>query len=199
MANGPSHRSVGRPREFDENVALESAMDAFWRKGYEATSLTDLCEYTGMNKASLYRVFGDKHRLFKSALQHYAEKEFRAVIAVVDDSKSPLTNIRAVVHKITADVDAEKGCMMINSMVELATHDATVQQMLAGFGEKRINAMTDMINRAQQLGEIRPELVPGKLARNLMITLAGSAAMVKGFMEENDILENLDDLIDSWT
>jgi len=174
-------------------------MDAFWLKGYEATSLTDLCEYTGMNKASLYRVFGDKHRLFLAALQHYADKEFRKVIAVIDENKSPLNNIRAVVHKITADADEDKGCMMINSMVELAAHDDVVQQMLAGFGEKRINAMTEMINRAQQIDEIRSELNPGKLARQLMITLAGSAAMVKGFLANDLIIENLDDLIDSWT
>ena len=174
-------------------------MEAFWRKGYEATTLTDLCQCTGMNKASLYRVFGDKHRLFKAALQHYADTEFREVLAVVDELNSPLTNIRAVIHKICADADDDKGCMMINSMVELAPHDAEVKQMLVEFGEKRVKAMSDMIAGAKQAGEIRAVFEPYKLARQLMITLAGSAAMVKGFLESDQILENLDDLIDSWT
>ena len=174
-------------------------MDAFWRKGYEATSLTDLCQCTGMNKASLYRVFGNKHRLFKSALQHYADTEFREVLGVVNEAESPLTNIRAVIHKICADADCDKGCMMVNSQVELAMRDAEVKQMLGGFAEKRVQALRDMIAAAQQAGEVRGELDPFKLARQLMITLAGSAAMVKGFLDSDQILENFDDLIDSWT
>ena len=192
-------RPVGRPREFDEEAVLAAAMDAFWRKGYEATSLVDLTEATGLNKASLYRVFGDKHQLFKTTLKHYAEMEFREVTSVIREDASPLENIRAIVRKITTDFAHEKGCMITNSMVELAPHDAEIGQMLQEFGEKRVQALTGVITMAQQAGEIRPELVPLELAASLMITLAGSAAMVKGFMEEPQIIKNLENLIDSWT
>ena len=64
MAGVSEHRPVGRPREFDEATVLVAAMEAFWRHGYEATSLADLCRYTGLNKGSLYQAFGDKHQLF---------------------------------------------------------------------------------------------------------------------------------------
>ena len=192
-------RPVGRPREFDEEQVLAAAMNAFWRKGYEATSLVDLTECTGLNKASLYRVFGDKHQLFKAALQNYSDMEYREVLAVVSETASPLANIRAVVHKICDDAGSDKGCMMINSMVELAPHDAEVKQMLKSFGEKRLQAVQGMIAQAQQAGEVRPELEPMELAISLMIALAGSAAMVKGFMEGQQIVKNLENLIDSWT
>ena len=174
-------------------------MEAFWRKGYEATSLADLTKCTGLNKASLYRVFGDKHELFKAALKNYSDMEYREVLTVISETKSPLENIRAVVHKITTDFAHEKGCMMTNSMVELAPHDPEIKQMLQDFGEQRLQALTGMIARAQQAGEIRPELEPMKLAVSLMIVLSGSAAMVKGFMPNERIVGNLDDLIDSWT
>lgn len=190
---------VGRPREFDEAKVLAAAMDAFWRKGYEATSLVDLTTATGLNKASLYRVFGDKHQLFMAALKNYADIEFRETTAVISSEVSPLTNIRAVVQKITDDAGSEKGCMMINSMVELAPHDAEVKQLLQAFGEQRLQAIREMIAQAQQAGEIRPGLDPHKLAVSLMIAFAGSAAMVKGFMPNEAILQNLADLIDSWT
>ena len=190
---------VGRPREFDEAKVLAAAMDAFWRKGYEATSLVDLTTATGLNKASLYRVFGDKHQLFMAALKNYADMEFRETTAVISSAVSPLTNIRAVVQKITDDAGSEKGCMMINSMVELAPHDAEVKQLLQAFGEQRLQAIREMIAQAQQAGEIRPGLDPHKLAVSLMIAFAGSAAMVKGFMPNEAILQNLADLIDSWT
>jgi len=192
-------RPVGRPREFDEEQVLTSAMEAFWRKGYEATSLVDLTDSTGLNKASLYRVFGDKHQLFMAALKNYSDIEFRETTAVISDSASPLTNLRAVVQKVCEDAGSDKGCLMINSMVETAPHDAEVKQLLQEFGTHRLQAVQGMIAQAQAAGEIRPELDPHKLAVSLMIAFAGSAAMIKGFMPGAQIEENLKDLIDSWT
>ena len=192
-------RPVGRPREFDEEQVLAAAMDAFWRKGYEATSLADLTECTRINKASLYRVFGDKHQLFKAALKNYADTEFRETTSVVSADASPLANIRAVVKKVSDDADSDKGCMMINSMVELAPHDPEVKQMLQGFGEQRLQAIQDMIAQAQAADEIRTELDPHKLAMSLMIAFAGSAAMVKGFIPKESLVENLENLVESWT
>jgi TetR/AcrR family transcriptional repressor of nem operon len=192
-------RPVGRPREFDEEQVLAAAMGAFWRKGFEATSLVDLTEATSLNKASLYRVFGDKHQLFMAALKNYADIEFRETTAVVSESVSPLTNLRAVVEKVCEDASSEKGCLMINSMVETAPHDPEVKQLLQEFGTHRLQAIQVMIAQAQAAGEIRPELDPQKLAVSLMITFAGSAAMIKGFMPGAQIVENLENLIDSWT
>lgn len=199
MAESQIHRPVGRPREFDEDAVLLAAMNAFWRYGYEATSVSMLCRETGLNKASLYRLFGDKHSLFKTALQHYAEKEYKEVMAVAFGSHSALENILAVVYKICNDAGSDKGCLMINSMVELAPHDPEIKTMLQGFGEKRIRALTEMIIAAQQMHEVRADLDPAMLARQLMIALAGSAAMTKGFMENDQIIESLENLIVSWT
>ncbi len=71
--------------------------------------------------------------------------------------------------------------------------------MIQGFGDKRIQALTGLIAQAQQAGEVRPELESMELALSLMVALAGSAAMVKGFMENQQIVKNLENLIDSWT
>jgi len=199
MAKTLTGRPVGRPREFDEEKVLAAAMGAFWRKGYEATSLADLTECTCLNKASLYRVFGDKHQLFMAALKNYADIEFRETTAVISESASPLTNLRAVVQKVCEDAGSDKGCLMINSMVETAPHDAEVKQLLQEFGTQRLQAVQGMIAQAQAAGEIRAELDPHKLAVSLMIAFAGSAAMIKGFMPGEQIVENLKDLIESWT
>ena len=199
MTQAASQRSVGRPREFDEEAVLEAAMDAFWQKGFEATSLADLCNCTGLHKGSLYQAFGDKHQLFMRALSHYANKEFHEVMAVTSNAETPLGSVKAAIHKICDDAGHEKGCMMINSMVEMAPHDPEVKAALQRFGEQRLGAMAEMLGQAQAAGEIRDDLDPQKLARQLMVTLAGSAAMVKGFLEYDDIVENLDDLVDSWT
>lgn len=192
-------RSVGRPREFDEEAVLEAAMDAFQTKGYEATSLADLCECTGLHKGSLYQTFGDKHELFMRALHHYSEKEFKEVMAVAFNSDSPLENIRAVVHKVCDSVGDCKGCLVINSMVELSPHDEAVKAAVNSFGEKRLRVMAEMIGKAQEAGEIRAGLVPEKLAQQLMVTMAGVAATSKSLIGPEEGVALLDSTIDLWT
>ena len=88
--------------------------------------------------------------------------------------------------------------MMINSMVELAPHDPAVKAALQAFGEQRMQAVTEMIANAQQAGEITVKTEPYKLARQLMMSMAGGAAMVKGLLEPAEIKETMSDLIDSW-
>lgn len=173
-------------------------MNAFWAKGYEATSMADLCACTGLHKGSLYQAFGDKHKLFMDALRHYADTEFRDVAAVMFQSDSPLENIRAAVRKICDDAGSDKGCLMINTLVELAPHDAEVRKTLRGFAEQRIRVITELVARAQEAGEIKSMQAPEKLARQLMMTLAGAATMVKGFLEPGEVGEVMQDLLDSW-
>jgi len=173
-------------------------MDAFWAKGYEATSMADLCCCTGLHKGSLYQAFGDKHTLFMNALKHYSDSEYHESMALLQGLTSPLEIIRVLVNRICDDASGEKGCMMINSVVELAPHDPEVKAALQSFGEQRMNAVTEMIANAQAAGEITVKTEPYKLARQLMMTMAGGAAMVKGLLGPEDIKETMNDLIDSW-
>jgi TetR/AcrR family transcriptional repressor of nem operon len=198
MAQSGTKRSVGRPREFDEEAALEAAMDAFWQKGYEATSMADLCTCTGLHKGSLYQAFGDKHAMFMQCLKHYADTEFKETAAVVLQHESPLESVRALVREVCEHAVEGKGCMMINSMVELAPHDPEVKKAIGYEGQRRMRVVTELLTRAQQLGEIRADLVPQRLAQQLMIGLAGSAAMVKGLITTEQVQDVLDSLIDYW-
>ncbi|MCK5325371.1 MAG: TetR/AcrR family transcriptional regulator [Woeseiaceae bacterium] len=199
MAQPETKRSVGRPREFDEEAALEAAMDAFWQKGYEATSLTDLCTCTGLHKGSLYQAFGDKHSLFMRSLHHYADREFKDTAVVAYQFESPLDSIRAIVRTVCDHAAEGRGCLMINSMVELAPHDPEVKQAIENEGQKRIRVFTELLTRARDKGEIRADLVPEKLAQQLLIGLAGAAAMVKGLVTTEQVMEILDDMIGYWT
>ena len=62
---------LGRPREYDPEVALQRATDAFWDAGFSGTSLDDLSARTGMNRPSLYAAFGDKQALYLKTLESY--------------------------------------------------------------------------------------------------------------------------------
>ena len=199
MAQPGQKRSVGRPREFDEERALEAAMDEFWKKGYESTSLNDLCCCTGLHKGSLYQAFGDKHKLFMRSLNHYADREFKDVAAVAFQQDSLLDSIRALVRTVCDHAAEGRGCLMINSMVELAPHDPEVKEMLMNEGQRRIQVMTELLTKAQEAGEIRPELDPARLAQQLMVGLAGAAALVKGLITTEEVMHLLESMIDLWT
>lgn len=74
MSESRCAASVGRPRAFDKEVALEKALEVFWRKGYDGTSLADLTEAMGINKPSMYSTFGNKDQLFLQAIELYENR-----------------------------------------------------------------------------------------------------------------------------
>ncbi len=192
------HRSVGRPREFEEDRVLEAVMNTFWRKGYEGTSLKDLCSATGLHKGSLYQAFGDKHQLFLRSLKYYMEQSFKEVAASAYLHDSPIANLRSLLNEITAKCIEGEGCMILNSMVEMAPHDQEVKQMIDQSYVMQQRFLTDLIDRAQRVGEITIKKEPDRLAAVLMVTLAGLAATVKGFSNTDHVRHVLDDVLSSW-
>lgn len=125
---------MARPREFDEALVLDAAVQQFWKNGYEATSVRDLADVMGMTGASLYNAFGDKRALYRRALQHYVEQSFADRVARFEAHLKPREAIGAFISEIIerslADAD-RKGCMLINSALELAPHDPEFQAAVA--------------------------------------------------------------------
>src|SRR3979411_1663755 len=72
---------IGRPRGFDRDAALEAAMFLFWRKGFEAASMNDLCDAMGVRSPSLYAAFGSKEALYLEAVEHYVRTQGPTVYA----------------------------------------------------------------------------------------------------------------------
>ena len=92
---------IGRPREFKEQEALSQAMEVFWHKGYEGTSVQDLLEGMGINRGSMYDTFGDKRTLFLKAVEYYRSHVVSRLVAKLAVPGSPLGNIR----RTLSDVD----------------------------------------------------------------------------------------------
>lgn len=192
-------RCVGRPREFEEDRVLDAAMNIFWNQGYEGTSLKDLCSATGLHKGSLYQAFGDKHQLFLKSLKYYMEQSFKEVAASAYLHDSPMANLRSLLKEITIKCIEGEGCMVINSLVEMAPHDQEVKQMIDQSYAMKQRFLTDLIDRAQRDGEITIKQDPDRLAAVLMVTLAGLAATVKGFSNTDHVSYVLEDVLSSWS
>ena len=127
-------------KNFDENEAVRDAMRVFWEKGYEATSLTDLLEGTGLSRGSLYNAFGGKQQLFEQALLEYDRSHRRATLAQLEALDSPQeafeTLFGGLIEEAIED-EARRGCFLVNTALSLESHEpevqATVKQALKEF------------------------------------------------------------------
>lgn len=199
MSLAEKNKSVGRPRGFEEDRVLEAVMNTFWEKGYEGTSLKDLCLITGLHKGSLYQAFGDKHQLFLKSLAYYMERSFKDVAASAYLHDSPMENLRSMLLKITTLCVEGEGCMVLNSLVEMAPHDPEVKEMIGRSYILKQRFLADLIDKAQRAGEITIKQEPERLAAVLMVTLAGLAATIKGFSSTDHIRHVLEDVLSSWS
>ena len=91
---------MARPREFDEATALDAAIECFWDRGYEATSVRDLADKMGISAPSLYNAYGDKRALFAQALDHYVDHSARALIKRLESSLPPRQAVRRFIEEI---------------------------------------------------------------------------------------------------
>lgn len=147
---------MGRPYEFDREETLSKAMDVFWEKGYKATSIEDLVNRMGIKRGSMYNTFGDKHSLFIAAVEYYGESVTSETIRVLSSPGSPLGNIKRFFDKLVKTPSERKtrGCLISNTVVELAPHDEKVAEVVKGILKKIQSAFLDCLNRAVEEGEL---------------------------------------------
>jgi TetR/AcrR family transcriptional repressor of nem operon len=117
---------MARPREFDADTALDRAMEVFWSKGYEATSLDDLCEVTGLSRSSLYATFGSKRNLLLRSVDRYVEQRNPRIAAIlaqpvpIRDAFAALA--RQFIDQIVSGT-GRRGCFLGNCAAELPRSD----------------------------------------------------------------------------
>lgn len=165
-----------RKKEFDVDTVLHRAMEAFWKRGYEATSLNDLLDCMQIQRASLYNAFGDKRTLFLETLRLYAARR-RIEVANLAKTQPPRQAILSLFwDTITAVVeqDHRNGCFLINTALELSPHDkevAEIVRMAFTYMEKQF--FQKMIENGRAIGEISKSVVPAHTARALLSLFIG--------------------------
>jgi TetR/AcrR family transcriptional repressor of nem operon len=122
-------KSVGRPRSFDEHVALRHATDLFWEKGYAATSLDDLLAVMGVARSSFYATFGSKQKVLWAALALYTGELVGRMRDAAAAEPTPRQALTAVLTIAGCSVRPAQGCLFVNIATELAPTDAEVRRM----------------------------------------------------------------------
>jgi AcrR family transcriptional regulator len=172
----------GRPREFDVEKALDSALKVFWRKGYEGTTLPDLTKAMGINRPSLYAAFGSKEGLFRKALDRYAEGPAAYVREALNE---PTT--RAVAERLLGGAiglltgrQNPHGCLLVQSALACGEEAESVRQELAARRLRSELALRRRLERARAEGDLPAKAEPADLARYLVTVLRGMAVQAAG-------------------
>jgi len=173
--------TIGRPTEFDRQDALEKAMGLFWRNGYEATGLTDLTNEMGIGRQSLYNAFGDKHSLFVEAIKHYVSRNSQPLIGILQAPGSGVSNIGKALEAVVSIATSGDccGCLVTNSIVELAPHDEEVAEVVRSALNRMEKAFKNAVDRAVESGEIPANTDTRAVARFLNTTLHGMVVLGK--------------------
>ncbi|QES46769.1 TetR family transcriptional regulator [Streptomyces venezuelae] len=168
---------MARTKEFDPDAALRAALELFWRRGYEATSMADLVEHLGIGRASLYATFGNKHELFLKALDRYAEERGPLLLEELSGPGPALPAVRAVVRRFAAEAGADEtrltGCLVTNTAAELAPHDSTAARRVELSWEHVETLLHSALVRARAQGELPEGRDPQALARMLLVLMQG--------------------------
>ena len=165
-----------RPREFDPDAVLESAMQAFWARGYKATSLDELCAATGLSRSSLYAAFGGKRALLLRSLDRYEEQGVARISAALARPGSVREAIAAFVNDLIegiAEGPGRRGCFIGNCAAELARGDKIAAARVRRSLDRIEGIFREALIRARSRGELSTTADVDSLARFLVSSIQG--------------------------
>ncbi len=150
-------------------------MRVFWEKGYEGTSIGDLTRAMGINRSSLYTIFGDKEALFQQVLQRYQEGPMLYLQKALQEPTA--RRVIEFLLKGAADLltnpSNPKGCLTTQAALAVGTGAESAKQSLTAFRRTAESALTERFAEAQFTGNLPREIAPGDLARYVLTFLAG--------------------------
>lgn len=165
---------MGRNRKYDRQDVLEKAMHLFWRNGFQATSISEVAQATGMNTASMYKEFGDKDGLFANTLDHYRGNVISPRFEML--SREPNLNgvFKFLQNVVTgASRDEYKGCLMMNHMAQRHAISSEAAEMIDDFCAAMESHLEAAFRGAQAAGELPEDKDPAALASYVMCCVHG--------------------------
>jgi len=179
---------MARTKDFDENEVLAKAIQVFWLKGYNATSMQDLVDSLGISRSSLYDTYTDKHTLFMKALESYQNAGAARIQGILDDHAPAKETIKTLLELATSDLlsdKEQKGCFMVNAEVEVAPHDAEVNNLVCRNDQQMEEAFYQVIQKGKDSGEIKNPEDARALARFIFNAVKGMRVNARSSTDKN--------------
>lgn len=165
---------MAREIQFEEEEAIRKAMDVFWKKGYNGTSMRDLTTAMEINPSSLYRSIGDKHALFIKCVKNYTESRMEEARKFAARHSSPLAALTGFIDQsakvITGGGDS---CLAIKTTFEIAADDPDIQQVLKADSDFTYNFLLTLLKKAINEGEITKGTDPETMTDHIMCAFTG--------------------------
>ncbi|MRX68252.1 TetR family transcriptional regulator [Flavobacterium resistens] len=185
---------MARTKEFNEDQALDKAIEIFWHKGYNGTSAQDLVTHLGLSRSSLYDTFGDKQKLFVKSLQRYQqqnEESLKLLFENAENIKTALTEIfkQAVVESLQDRIT--KGCFMVNSAVELAMHDPEIGKIVHDNQKAVEEVFYQAIKKGQEYGQISDKQEARSLARFIFNNYSGIRVLARAGERDKQVYDDI--------
>ncbi len=192
--------AIGRPRTFDTEQALDRALEVFWRKGYEGTSICDLTAAMGINPPSLYAAFGNKEALFRRALDRYAEKK-GAFVREALAARTAREGIAAILHgtvRVLTDKSNPAGCLLVQGIAGAGEHAQCIRDELNARRATTQKAMRDRLKQAKDDGELPEDADPAALARYFSTVTQGMAIQAAAGASRKELERVADMALRAW-
>lgn len=201
LQNTIGRSARGRPRQFDHDDVVGSAMEAFWSNGYNGTSLPALLEATKMSRGSLYAAFGDKHGLFLLALDRYIADSLARVDRELDPKQGAVAGLRiclAGYAERTSGAAGKRGCLVVATAMELVAQDAEVARRIQRFFKAMTQRIAAAFARARAEGELAEDVDPVSAARMMLCMVEGLRVVGKTGVERAVSQATVDALLERF-
>jgi AcrR family transcriptional regulator len=191
---------IGRPRAFCTEEALDHALQVFWHKGYEGTSLSDLTEAMGINRPSLYAAFGNKEALFRRVLDRYFEGPAAYVRAALQELTA-----RAVVERLLlgaaerlTDPGHPPGCLAVQGALSCGVGADSIRLELGARRATAEVALRERLEQAKSAGDLPPAADPADLARYVATVMYGMAVQAAGGASRDELQRVVRTALRAW-
>lgn len=166
--------AMGRNVEFNEDETVKKAMNVFWEKGYNGTSMQDLVDAMQINRSSLYNTIGDKQQLFLKCIDSYADGILCETITKAKNEKSPLKAlVRIINDAVDSTIHGDKGCLGTKTIFEMGAVDKTVCNALKKSNDTYLDIIIALIKDAMAANEIDASEDPEMIADYIMTSFTG--------------------------
>ena len=192
--------TMGRPREFDAEQALDKALDVFWRNGYEGTSISELTSAMGISPPSLYAAFGNKEKLFRSALDRYAEVRKQVWSELM--SAPTARDMMALLFERVIGFYAEEGnphcCMLVKGTLTSGDCGQVISDHMSAKRAESEQMLVERFTKAKASGELPDGIEPKDLAGYYMTVLDGMSVRAASGASRDELHKVADLAMRGW-
>lgn len=190
----------GRPRVFDQDEALDKAMQIFWNRGYEGASIAELTKTLGINKPSLYSAFGNKQALFKKALSRYAAGPVSFARDVINEptARKVAESFLYKAAEFLAEPSHPKGCMIVQGALSSGESADLVKDILINYRNSYENLLAERFEKAKIDGDLPSDADPKALAKYLATMHQGMSVQATSGATKEELLKTASLAIKVW-